>query len=790
MTRFACFVAFLGFVVGNATARAQFPGNDAPNGRKPTLELPSLKLPTDLGGVSGFKKEDVGTIDFDARFQVLRGSTQGVLMIRATPTPGWHFYSVTQLDGGPKASTLKLLENASVQLTGEFRPDRPPEIHRYDFYRVPVEEHPTTTEWSAPFRLAEGVDPASLVIQVRYDGQVCKGTCIPISNRVLEARFAGYIEASGEYRADGSDIAIRGRIEPGAASPGGEVRLVLTAVPNAGWHIYPRADADSQRVGQAKPTVIVLADKGGLQAGAPVASAPPITKSNKGVSIQYHQGEVSWTIPLTVPKSASPGERTISGYIGYQICQEDVCQRPLAANFRVTVPVGGAAAASLPLAFASAKYDDAAKHPALASWVDDARQPLDRGRLLKAIGFGLLGGLILNLMPCVLPVIGLKILSFAEQAGESRARVLALNVWFTLGLMLVFMVLATLAAFLNLGWGEQFTLTWFKVAMTGLVFAMALSFLGVWELPIPGFAGTGVSSELQTREGLFGAFFKGVFTTILATPCSGPFLGPVFALTLNQPWQVTYVLFGSVGLGMASPYLLVGLFPQLVHFLPKPGDWMDTFKQLLAFVLLGTVVYLFTTIKSDYFVATLTLLFGLWFGCWCIGRVPTWESSGRRFRAWGTALAVSGAVGYLGFAYLAPHPKILPWQPFTPERLAQLRNEGQTVMVDFTAEWCLTCKLNFNRAIDTRRIEKVVQRNSVAPLLADWTDQNDTIRDTLNGLGSKSIPLLAIYPPDASRPVIVLRDVVTENQVMAALEQAGPSRNAARPRGTTTASTR
>ena len=242
--------------------------------------------------------------------------------------------------------------------------------------------------------------------------------------------------------------------------------------------------------------------------------------------------------------------------------------------------------------------------------------------LWMQLGFAFLGGIILNLMPCVLPVISLKILAFLEQAGESRGRVFALNVWYSLGLLSVFAVLAVLAATAGLAWGEQFTLPWFKVAMTGLVFAMALSFLGTWEIPIPGFVGVGGANRLQAQEGPSGAFFKGVFTTILATPCSGPFLGPVFGYLLRQPPHMAYWIFGAVGLGMAFPYLVLGAVPELLRFLPKPGRWMETVQQLMGFLLLATVVYLFTTLSAAYFIPTLALLVGLWFACWWIRPHP------------------------------------------------------------------------------------------------------------------------------------------------------------------------
>ena len=203
--------------------------------------------------------------------------------------------------------------------------------------------------------------------------------------------------------------------------------------------------------------------------------------------------------------------------------------------------------------------------------------PIDTAILLKNLSFAFLGGLILNLMPCVLPVIGLKVLSFAEQGGESRLKVFGLNLAYSIGLISVFLVLASLAVFADFGWGEQFTNSTFQVSMVILVFAMALSFLGVWEIPIPGFAGTGKANDLQDKEGFSGAFFKGIFTTILATPCSGPFLGTAFGYTLTLPPAMVFLFFFTAGLGMAMPYLLIGIFPSLVKWLPKPGLWMETF---------------------------------------------------------------------------------------------------------------------------------------------------------------------------------------------------------------------
>jgi thiol:disulfide interchange protein len=281
---------------------------------------------------------------------------------------------------------------------------------------------------------------------------------------------------------------------------------------------------------------------------------------------------------------------------------------------------------------------------------------------------------------------------------------------------------------------------------------------------------------LQTMEGPSGAFFKGVFATILATPCSGPFLGPVFGYLLKQPPHVAYFVFGAVGLGMASPYLLIGAFPELIRFLPRPGAWMETVEQLMGFLLLGTVVYLFTTLAAVYFVPTLALLVGLWFACWWIGRTPLTASSGRRMAALVGGPGAAALVGVFAFVVLFQEPKIA-WQKFSPAAVEEARAEGKTVMVDYSADWCLTCKWNLKFAIETDAVRRLVDNNRVVPMLADWTDHSPTIKKSLNDLGRNSIPTMVIWPAEpAGREPIVLSDLLTEQKVLDALKEAGPSK--------------
>jgi thiol:disulfide interchange protein len=612
---------------------------------------------------------------------------------------------------------------------------------------------------------------------------------------------------SGEtsYRNPGIEASISGRIEPAVIAPGETGKLILSVTPSPGWYFYGYSDQPTK--GVSRPTIVRVAQAAGMTAGVPTASATTKQKPSPlggGEIVHYYDKNVEWVIPLTVAADATHGARTIEGLIGLQTCNDTTCLTPHGVRFTGTVTIGTARGqGQAPLSFAKASYaavvagDTTPAAPAppdrslvgtsdlnaagasasVAALPSFQPQNLSAPAGLPAILLlSVLGGLLLNLMPCVLPVIGLKVLAFVEQGGRQRRHVLTLNLWYSAGILCVFMVLATLAAFLNLGWGEQFQSTGFNVAMAAVVFVMALSFLGFWEIPIPGFAGSSTATKLAHREGFFGAFCKGVLTTVLATPCSGPFLGTVFGFTLKQPPQVIYLIFGAIAFGMALPYLIIGAFPSLIRFLPKPGAWMDTFKQVMGFVLLGTVVFLFTFMDRDYVVPTFALLAVLWAACWWINRTPLTADLGRRLLAWGQAAAFAGVVGYFSFTLLLPRPSVLPWEPFTIANWNKHTAAGRTVLVDFTADWCLNCKLNLKVAIETDAVRRMAEDNDVVTLLADYSDMSDEIKGMLEALGSRSIPVLAVFPAgDPTRP-IVLRDLISKGQVIEAIRQAGPSK--------------
>jgi cytochrome c biogenesis protein CcdA len=336
------------------------------------------------------------------------------------------------------------------------------------------------------------------------------------------------------------------------ATPTRPAVLMLTATIAPGYHVY----ATTQPKGGPGATKIEVAPSAAFRViGAFDASPKPETHVDtevwEGLRIEEHTGIVTWFAPIQFAEGVAPSDASIEGRVRMQACQSNTCQPvslPFTAKIGPGVPLGDALA-TLDGLTGEAAPGTPTLEPAPADVVAGAPSV----SLWKVLGASFLGGLILNLMPCVLPVIGLKVFAFAKQAGHDRGKVMAMNLAYVAGLMSVFLLLAALAAYASYGWGELYTLSEFKIGITALVFAMALSFLGVWEIPLPGFAGGRAANELQQQEGYAGAFFKGIFTTILATPCSGPFLGSAIGFTLGKPAWTTFLVFSTIGLGMASP---------------------------------------------------------------------------------------------------------------------------------------------------------------------------------------------------------------------------------------------
>ncbi len=781
-----------------------------------------------FGGVPGIggTSDDQSPVIASATAMIDPAAGTGTLQVTATIKKGWHIYSVTQQSGGPLKTKIKLDPKSDAELDGAPKAADQPDSHPEPlFNNLTVETHHEQVRWEIPIKLKPGIDPQSAKIFGTVNAQACEGTrrCLPpenyafIAKTTLESAAAPapgtndpatpQLNASGEYRPANLHATLRGWIEPGELVPGSFAQLVIEASPDPDWHIYARADKPTSSVG-ARPTLIVFTDTSGLRYLHPVADKTPISQPSEGVDVApgIHDSPVRWTVQFEVPAEAKSGALSIAGMLGIQTCKLKLsCDVPTGVHFRGSLRVGDLLSDQpAPLQFSPGKYAEAEQIAELRLGSTDA----DSGTAVAAapsyqvirlndvsknaslplmILFGVLGGLILNLMPCALPVIGLKILGFAQQAGHDRRKILSLNLWYAAGMLAVFWVLAALSMGAQLGiaerdldWGDQFRSTTFNIVMASVVFVMALSFLGVWEIPIPGFIGSGTSQKLASHEGASGAFAKGVMTTILATPCSGPFLGPVFALTLAQPPSVTYVIFTAIGVGMALPYLVIGAFPSLIAWLPKPGAWMETFKQSMGFVMLATLTYIFTFLSKDFFVPTFALLIGLGAACWWIGRTPAYEPLNKRLVAWAQGSVFALLVGWFAFSRLGPAPpgqNELAWRPFSMSQLQNLSRQGKTVLVDFTANWCLTCITNLQLSINTAPVKKIVEAHDVVALKADKTEESPEIDALMRQLGFKTIPILAVFPADRPSEVLVLTDLVTQGQVVDLLNRAGPSRS-------------
>ncbi len=574
--------------------------------------------------------------------------------------------------------------------------------------------------------------------------------------------------------------------------------LQVAADIDPGWHLY----SITQPANGPRRTEIVIQPSSKFTVSGPFQADPLPTIEPADlfpVPEEYHEGRVVWSAPIRLMPGVRPDELAVEGHLLGQICQEGgscVFLKAESTSFQGTYAgtvsdaagVSDAAPPSLaasrpsngPAEATTAAASSTTPPRGLGGWL---RQAFAGGSLESApvgviMAAAFLGGLILNLMPCVLPVIGLKLMSFSQQAGESRGRILALNLSFLAGLMGVFMVLAGLAAFAGLAWGAQFQKPEFGIAMAVLVFVFALSFLGVWEVPIPGFVGRGKTAELSEREGLTGAFFKGVLTTLLATPCSGPLIMPVLGWASVQAPPVTFATFACMGLGMGSPYLLIGLMPGLANRLPRPGAWMETFKELMGFVLLATVVWIFSFIKTQYFLPTLALMFASWAACWWIGRVPITAELGKKVRVYVTAIGLAVLLGMGSFRYLSSPATAATassdYPAYSQATLDAYRQSGKTVLVDFTADWCTTCKLNEKLAIYTEATKQFLAENKIAVLVADLTEVNPEAERLLEVLGNRihAIPFYAVFPPNDRPPYTFGNTVLTQNAFLDHLETA------------------
>jgi thiol:disulfide interchange protein len=436
------------------------------------------------------------------------------------------------------------------------------------------------------------------------------------------------------------------------------------------------------------------------------------------------------------------------------------------------VAFGGAeATANAQLATTTAPSGGSGAQPSAPS----AQPQTAAGGLLGTLLLALLGGLILNLMPCVFPVLGIKVLGFVHQAGSDRAKVVTHGLVFTLGVMLSFWTLAGLLLALRaggaqLGWGFQLQSPAFVFGMAAFLLVFALNLSGLFEV---GLSATAVGGKLQTQSGYGGSFFTGILATLVATPCSAPFLAPALGAALTLSAVESLLVFTAIGLGLSAPYLLLSAFPTAVKLLPRPGAWMETFKQLMAFPLYATVGWLLWVLAGqtkDNDNALLLIVFGfvlVAMAAWVYGR---WPKPAARLVA--AALLVGGM--WLGWPKAADAASAtqsgyaVKWEAWSPAALEAGRAAGRTIYVDFTARWCATCQTNKATVFTSADVLAELERRNVLLLKADWTSKDPAITAELAKWNRSAVPFNLIYAPGQADPV-VLPELLTPGIVLEAL---------------------
>ncbi|MBG3876291.1 thiol:disulfide interchange protein, partial [Desulfovibrio oxamicus] len=523
----------------------------------------------------------------------------------------------------------------------------------------------------------------------------------------------------------------------------------------------PRADEQPwmEHLRAARPGVQVASARPGEGAATPGQSGGAVTGG-------------------TAVGGASPAVAPASGATSAQGTQE--AQGAQEQGDRVTIPFGKGGRSvplpGMPDAQAAANATEGAVSGSQSGTIHWNFAPryqvpeLEVSSLGKALLLGLLAGLLLNLMPCVLPVISLKLSGFVAVAGlggdeARRAHFREHNLLFAAGIMAWFLLLAFILGGAGLAWGQLFQRPGVVLGLLLVVFGLGLSMFGLFTLPVLDLKAVGAGGSSRAQP-----FFTGLVATLLATPCSGPLLGGVLGWAFQQPPEIMAFVFTSVGVGMALPYLVLAARPGLVRHFPRPGAWTGTLEQLVGFFLMGTAVYLLTILPDAWLMPALVTLLAVAFAAWIWGRWGGLDASPRRRTVVRLAAPALVAVAvWLAFAPSAPPAR---WEPFHPATFRAMLGK-EPLIVDFTADWCPNCKLLEQTTLSSGAVSEWARRHGARLIRVDLTEESPEAQALLRSLGSSSIPVVALFPKGLlSASPVVLRDLFTTGQMEQALLEA------------------
>jgi thiol:disulfide interchange protein DsbD len=600
-----------------------------------------------------------------------------------------------------------------------------------------------------------------VVLDAKVDWLVCREVCIPgkaeleIHRNILALRLMGLRGAS-------QDIQLWERLQKSATFP-----EPLPAAAKAVFQPSKEGFRLAVETGQRESTAAFFpADQDILDNPAP----QKLTSTANGLILDLKKDA-----NLTVNPAQLKGLLELSGGRAYEIAA-----------------LPGTVAAQAPVPTSSVQFATMAiplSAPVTAPTPPGARPisapPLSWAALLRTSGLAFLGGLLLNLMPCVFPVLFLKGLALVNSGHKDLHKLRTHGLVYTAGILVSFWVLVAVllglrAAGATLGWGFQFQSPVFLALMAGLLFFLGLSLAGQFEI---GLTLTSAGESLAAKHGYTGSFFTGVLAVVVATPCTAPFMGAAIGYALAQPAAVTFAVFTALALGLAAPYVALTLNPAWTRMLPKPGAWMEVLRQAISVPIFITVIWLAWVLAQAYgagiLAALLVSFLLLAIAGWFLGRWPATR--------WATAVAALILLGVVALAVLAPKwfaeaevqtdhagkaalnsASAGGWEPWSAEAVSRYQAHGRPVFVDFTASWCLSCQVNERVALGQPAVRQAFQAGNVALLRADWTRHDKAITQGLTALGRSGVPAYALYAPGENNPRL-LPEVLTPGIVLEAL---------------------
>ena len=573
------------------------------------------------------------------------------------------------------------------------------------------------------------------------------------------------------------------RYSAGTLQKGSNVTVEIVIPDN--WHVNANVAADEF----LKPSSIEISAKG-IHFGEP-KWPEPIKEYSEALDLEnlVFKGYFQITLPVEGVDSEYDSLTTQATF-HYQACDNSICLAPSQVTFGLG-PLGFTKKNSMQPGLKK-NDDEAGKDSPENAPLNETANNLSTesgtaGTLILLLS-ALLGGLILNLMPCVLPVLSLKLFSLIKQAGESRRRLLMLGATTTAGILVSFWLLAAIVVAVkagggNAGWGMQFQSAGFIAFMVVILSSFAMSFFGVFEVWLPGSATTKMDSAGR-KQGLAGAFFTGALLVLLSTPCSAPFLGTAMGFAFTASTLVLFLFFTAAGIGLALPYMLVSAFPRVLKVFPKPGAWMVTLQKIMGVLLLCTVAWLLWVVREQAgnygvaifaVIALLSMVFSF-----AIGKIaPPGVSFVREVISVGVSIA---ALAVFWFAFAAPKYEVEVnaifearaaqlitedgWYRYTPELIEDFAKSGRTVFIDVTADWCLTCKTNEAAILNRDEFRHAMDSLKVARVKADWTRETPEVNALLRSMGKSGVPAYAIYPAGNANKQIVLPELLTTNAIV------------------------